>query len=164
VHKAYIAIGSNLNQPINQVRQAILALEKLPQTKLVKQSSLYQSDPLGYENQPDFINAVAEISTALKPETLMQRLLKIEEKFGRERTFSNAPRIVDLDLLLYADVVMKTDFLSLPHPRMHTRCFVLLPLAEIEPNLIIPNRGNVVKLAAQNQDLSIKKLNHNKHV
>jgi 2-amino-4-hydroxy-6-hydroxymethyldihydropteridine diphosphokinase len=94
----------------------------------------------------------------------MQCLLKIEEEFGRERTFSNAPRIVDLDLLLYANVVTDTAFLTLPHPRMHTRSFVLLPLAEIAPNLIISNHGNVVKLATENQDLSIKKLSRNKPV
>lgn len=158
MHKAYIAIGSNLSDPVHQVNQAFLALEKLPKTKLTKRSSLYQSAPFGYDDQPDFINAVAEISTELKPDALMRHLLKTEENFGRERTFANAPRIIDLDLLLYADIEINTDFLTLPHPRMQSRSFVLLPLAEISPNLIIPSHGNVVKLAAETQDKNIKKL------
>ncbi len=163
IFSAYVAIGSNLDQPIQQVNQTFLAIESLPNTQLMQQSSLYQSAPYGYDNQPDFINAVAEISTSLKPEVLMQHLLDIEAAFGRERTFANAPRILDLDLLWYADVVMETDFLTLPHPRMHTRSFVLLPLAEIAPNLVITKHGNVVKLALESQnkdtkDQSIRKL------
>lgn len=166
VHRAYIALGSNLCDPVTQVNNALTALEKLPRTKLIQQSSLYQSEPVGYDNQPDFINAVAEVSTNLSPETLLKELLAIEKKFGRERPFPNAPRILDLDLLLYDNVVQKTDFLTLPHPRIHLRSFVILPLAEIAPDLIIsyddviPQRCNVVKLAQSFQNEKIIKLNH----
>jgi 2-amino-4-hydroxy-6-hydroxymethyldihydropteridine diphosphokinase len=147
IHSAFIAIGSNLSTPASQVIRAFQAIEKLPKTKLVKQSSLYKTAPVGYDNQPDFINAVAEVDTALAPQELMSELLLIEQTFGRERPFPNAPRILDLDLLLYDDLVLHTEMLTLPHPRMHTRAFVLLPLAEIAPDLNIPQHGNVVKLA-----------------
>ena len=166
VHKAYVALGSNLSEPASQVTKAFDALEKLPKTKVIKRSSLYKSEPVGYDNQPDFINAVAEIKTHLSPEALMQGILSIEQTFGRERPFPNAPRILDLDLLCYENVVQQSDFLTLPHPRMHLRGFVLLPLAEIAPNLIIkhadviPKHSNVVKLAENFQNKGIVKLNN----
>jgi 2-amino-4-hydroxy-6-hydroxymethyldihydropteridine diphosphokinase len=166
VRKAYVALGSNLSDPALQVKKAFVALEKLPKTKVTKQSSLYQSAPVGYDNQPDFINAVAEIDTQLSPEDLMQGLLNIELAFGRERPFPNSPRILDLDLLCYENIVLKTDFLTLPHPRMHLRSFVLLPLAEIASDLeitnddVIPKRCNVVKLAKNFQNQGVVKLNN----
>ncbi len=166
MHSAYIALGSNLCEPITQVTNALSALEQLPRTKLIKQSSLYQSEPVGYDNQPDFINAVVEVATDLNPEKLLKELLCIEKAFGRERPFPNAPRVLDLDLLLYENLVQKTAFLTLPHPRMHLRSFVILPLAEIAPDLvisyddIIPRRSNVVKLAQSFQNEKIVKLNH----
>ncbi len=167
MHNAYIALGSNLCEPILQVNNALLALAKLPRTKLIQHSSLYQSAPVGYDNQPDFINAVAEVMTELSPEALLKELLSIEKAFGRERPFPNAPRILDLDLLLYENIEQKTAFLTLPHPRMHLRSFVILPLAEIAPDVmicsddIIPKRSNVVKLAQSFQNQNIVKLgNH----
>jgi 2-amino-4-hydroxy-6-hydroxymethyldihydropteridine diphosphokinase len=166
VHKAYIALGSNLREPISQIKNAFIALEKLPKTKVTKQSSLYQSAPVGYDNQPDFINAVAEINTQLSPEALMLGLLDIEQAFGRERPFPNAPRILDLDLLCYENIELKTDLITLPHPRMHLRGFVLLPLAEIAPNLVINHNDlihqqcNVVKLAETFQNQGIVKLSN----
>jgi len=160
--KAFVALGSNLNgdldSPASQVIRAFQAIDNLPKAKLIKQSSLYQSEPVGYENQPDFINAVAEINTQLTPEALLDALLSIENEAGRERTFSNAPRVLDLDLLLYDDLVLHTKKLTLPHPRMHERGFVLLPLAEIAPDLVIPNGGNVVKLAETYKNQGIKKI------
>ena len=160
-NRAFVATGSNLNgdldSPASQVIRALKAIDNLPKTKLIKQSSLYQSAPVGYASQPDFINAVVEISTQLKPEALLVALLNIENEAGRERTFSNAPRVLDLDLLLYDDLVLHTKKLTLPHPRMHERGFVLLPLAEIAPDLIIPNGGNVVKLAETYKNQGIKK-------
>lgn len=166
MHKAYVALGSNLSDPLSQVKKAIIALEKLAETTVTSRSSLYQSAPVGYDNQPDFINAVVEVNTHLSPEALMKALLTIEQDFGRERPFANAPRILDLDLLCYEDVVHKTDLLTLPHPRMHLRGFVLLPLAEIAPDLVIshdeviPKRSNVVKLAENFQNQGIVKLNN----
>lgn len=158
-NRAFVALGSNLNGPASQVKRAFLAIGNLPATKLIKQSSLYQSAPVGYANQPDFINAVAEISTQLPPDDLLDALLNIEHAVGRERPFANAPRVLDCDLLLYGDLVTHTEKLTLPHPRMHERGFVLLPLAEIAPDLVIPNHGSVVKLALAHQNQGVKKLN-----
>jgi 2-amino-4-hydroxy-6-hydroxymethyldihydropteridine diphosphokinase len=160
--KAFVALGSNLSGnldcPASQVIRGFQSIDNLPKTKLIRQSSLYQSAAVGYLNQPDFINAVAEISTQLSPEKLLQALLNIEKDAGRERPFANAPRVLDLDILLYDDLILHTKKLTLPHPRMHERGFVLLPLAEIAPDLIIPNDGNVVKLAETYKNQGVKKL------
>ncbi len=156
--KAYVALGSNLQDPVLQVKNAFIALENLPKTKLVKASSLYITAPLGYHNQPDFINAVAELNTELSPKILLEALHEIENEAGRERPFPNAPRVLDCDLLMYDDVSMQTEKLTLPHPRMHERAFVLLPLAEIAPDLSLPDGSNVVKLAQQYKNQGIKKL------
>lgn len=156
--KAFVALGSNLENPVLQIKNALLALEKLPKTKLIRTSSLYQSKPVGYADQPDFINAVAEVNTQLTAEMLLNALLSIENKAGRKRSFANAPRILDCDLLLFDDAVINSAKLTLPHPRMHTRGFVLLPLAEIAPDLTLPNHGNVVKLALSHSNQDIKKL------
>ena len=160
--RAFVALGSNLSGnldcPASQVIRGFQSIDNLPKTKLIKKSSLYQSAPVGYDNQPDFINAVAEISTQLSPENLLDALLNIEIEAGRERPFANAPRVLDLDILLYDDLILHTKKLTLPHPRMHERAFVLLPLAEIAPDLVIPNGGNVVKLALAHQNQGIKKL------
>ena len=156
--RAFIALGSNLQDPETQVKHALVALEKLPKTKLVKASSLYKTSPLGYINQPDFINAVAEISTELRPLELLDAILNIENDAGRERPFANAPRVLDCDLLLYDDIKMVTEKLTLPHPRMFERGFVLLPLAEISPNLTSSSGESIVKLALLHQNQGIKKL------
>ena len=158
MHKAFIALGSNLNSPASQVISAFQSIEQLPKTRLIKKSSLYKSEPVGYSNQPDFINAVVEIATELSAETLLKNLLKIEVEFGRERPFANAPRILDLDLLLFDDLILHTETLTLPHPRLHLRGFVLLPLAEIAPELSIPQHGNVVKLAELHKSKDVQKL------
>ena len=159
---AYIALGSNLagdlDCPASQVIRGFQNIDNIAETKLVKQSSLYQSAPVGYANQADFINAVAEVYTQLAPEALLDALLHIEKNAGRERPFANAPRVLDLDLLLYDDITMHTEKLTLPHPRMFERAFVLLPLAEISPNLTSANGENIVKLAQKLQTQGIKKL------
>ncbi len=160
--RAFVALGSNLSGnldcPASQVIRGFHSIKKLSKTKLIRQSSLYQSAPFGYADQPDFINAVVEISTQLSPENLLDALLNIELEAGRERPFANAPRVLDLDILLYDDLILQTKKLTLPHPRMHERGFVLLPLAEIAPDLVIPNGGNVVKLALAYQNQGVKKL------
>ena len=158
MHKAFIALGSNLNSPESQVIRALQSIAQLPKTQLIKKSSLYKTAPVGYSEQPDFINAVAEVATDLSAENLLESLLKIEAEFGRERPFPNAPRILDLDLLLYDDLILHTETLTLPHPRMHLRGFVLLPLTEIAPDLSLPNHGNVVKLAEISGAQGITKL------
>jgi len=134
-------------------------LDAIPRTEVVQRSSLYRTAPLGYEDQPDFMNAVVELKTALAPEKLLDYLLAIENLHGRERPFPNAPRPLDLDLLLYDDVRMQTETLTLPHPRMHTRGFVLLPLAEIAPDLVISDPDlegrTVAELAAACPDQGV---------
>lgn len=149
---AYIALGSNLSNPISQIQAAFFALKGINKTTVLVKSSLYRTTPVGYDvNQlkkvPDFINAVAKVSTELMPIELLDAILNIENNFGRKRPFANAPRILDLDLLLYDDKVMQSERLILPHPRMFERGFVLLPLAEIAPNLMIKDHGKVADLA-----------------
>jgi 2-amino-4-hydroxy-6-hydroxymethyldihydropteridine diphosphokinase len=142
--RAFIALGSNLSNPEAQVAHAFGELDALPGTQLVKCSSLYRSAPWGYSDQPDFINAVAEIETHLEPRRLLEMLLDIEHRFGRVREFLNAPRVLDLDLLLYNGLIHHEHGLTLPHPRMHERAFVLLPLTEIAPECLIPGQGRAV--------------------
>ena len=161
MHKVFVALGSNLDTPARQVTRALQAISQLPKTQLIKQSSLYKTAPVGYDVQPDFINAVAEIATTLTPQSLLEKLLEIEQAFGRERTFANAPRVLDLDLLLFDELILHTEALTLPHPRMHTRGFVLLPLAEIAPEINIPNHGNVVKLVQKCENQGVTKYNEN---
>jgi len=136
--RAYIGLGANLGDPVAQLRAALVALDRLPQTCLVTASSFYRSAPVGYAEQPDFYNAVAAIDTALPPQALLAALLDIERAGGRTREFSNAPRTIDLDLLLYGEQVVSEPGLDVPHPRMAERAFVLLPLAEIAPGCRIP--------------------------
>jgi len=132
---AYVGIGSNLDDPVRHVRQAFDELDRLPHTRLAKKSSLYRSAPLGYETQPDFINAVAQLETGLPAERLLAELQEIEARHGRKRSFPNAPRTLDLDLLLYGRAELRSSALTVPHPRMHERAFVLRPLLEIAPQL-----------------------------
>jgi 2-amino-4-hydroxy-6-hydroxymethyldihydropteridine diphosphokinase len=156
--KAFVGVGSNLQQPRQQVVQALKALAKLPDTRLIAHSSLYRTAPVGYDNQPDFINVAAELETDLPPLQLLHELLALENMHGRQRPFPNAPRTLDLDLLLYDDMVMNTAELTLPHPRMHERGFVLLPLAEIAPELDIPGQGQVAELAKASMDQGVTRI------
>lgn len=140
-HRAFVSLGSNLARPDLQVTRALACLAELPCSRLLARSSLYRTAPVGYLEQPDFINAVALLETGLGPRALLDALLGLERAFGRERHFRNAPRTLDLDLLLYDDLVHHEPGLTLPHPRMHERAFVLAPLVEIAPDLVIPGRG-----------------------
>jgi 2-amino-4-hydroxy-6-hydroxymethyldihydropteridine diphosphokinase len=140
-HRAFVALGSNLSDPASQVQRAFDALAGLPGARLVARSSLYRTAPVGYADQPDFINAVALIETQLSAHDLLDALLDIEHRFGRVREFRNAPRVLDLDLLLYDDLMHHEHGLTVPHPRMHERGFVLAPLVEIAPDVIIPGQG-----------------------
>lgn len=158
MHQAFIALGSNLQNPQAQVERALQTIANTAKIKLIKASSLYKTAPVGYENQPDFINAVVEIETDLSPLALLQKLLEIETQHGRERPFPNAPRILDLDVLLYEGIATNTPELTLPHPRMHLRGFVMLPLAEIAPKISIGNHGFADDLASKCDNLGISKL------
>lgn len=145
---AYIALGANLGDPVAQIERAFAELAGLPHTRLQARSALYRSRAEGYLDQPDFINAVAAVVTHLAPRELMHALLDIESRHGRHREFKNAPRTLDLDLLLYDDLAMHETGLTLPHPRMCERAFVLQPLAEIAPQQRIPGHGSVVDCLA----------------
>ncbi len=158
MHTAFIGLGSNLGRPEAQLRRAIAALAELPETRLAAASSLYRSAPVGHADQPDFVNAVAQLSTALTPPVLLAALLGIEKHFGRERSFRNAPRTLDLDLLLYDAHILAEPGLELPHPRMHQRAFVLAPLVEIAPDCEIPGKGQAAVLLAACADQSVDKL------
>jgi 2-amino-4-hydroxy-6-hydroxymethyldihydropteridine diphosphokinase len=145
---AYIALGSNLDEPVRQLRAGLAALAALPDIRLTSVSSLYRSEAVGYRDQPDFVNAVAQIETSLKPGELLAALLELERRQGRVRAFPNAPRTLDLDILLYGNRVVHEPGLTIPHPRMHERAFVIVPLAEIAPDALVPGRGRAQDLVA----------------
>ena len=158
MHTAYIALGSNLGDPESKVRRGFTALAGLPQTRLEAASSLYRSAPVGHAEQPDFVNAVARLSTGFTPQALLAALLAIEQRFGRERSFANAPRTLDLDLLLYDAQTIAEPGLAVPHPRMHQRAFVLAPLLEIAPDCEIPGKGRAAALLASCAGQSVERL------
>lgn len=165
-HLAYIGLGSNLEDPRSQLQRALVDLAGLPDTRLVARSSLYRSAPLGspdqpdLSNQPDFVNAVAKIETALVPQALLQALLNIEHQHGRKRTFHNAPRTLDLDVLLYGDMQLHEHGLTIPHPQMHLRAFVLQPLLEIAPDIGIPGLGQAALSLQACQSQILERIPH----
>jgi 2-amino-4-hydroxy-6-hydroxymethyldihydropteridine diphosphokinase len=139
---AYIGLGANLGDREQTLGEALRRLRALG--NVIAVSALYETAPVGYEAQPPFLNAAAAVETSLTPIDLMTGLLAIERELGRTRTFRNAPRTLDLDLLLYDDLVLDTPGLTLPHPRFHERAFVLVPLAEIAPQVIHPRLGQSI--------------------
>lgn len=148
--RAYIGLGANLADPAGQVREAIARIGRLPQTALIAQSSLYRSAPLGPAGQADYCNAACAVDTALSAEALLAALHAIERDMGRERPPVRwAPRLIDLDLLLYGDVACAGPGLTLPHPEMHRRNFVMAPLAEIAPEASVPGIGAARAIAAR---------------
>lgn len=157
-HRAYIALGSNLQDPEQQVLRALEELNGLPQTRVVAKSALYRTAPVGYDNQPDFVNAAAEVHTELEPLALLRALLALETTHGRERPFPNAPRVLDLDLLFYDDLAMHEPELTLPHPRLHERSFVLFPLTDIAPDLAVPGKGTVRTLLEALPDQGVQRM------
>jgi 2-amino-4-hydroxy-6-hydroxymethyldihydropteridine diphosphokinase len=146
---AFIALGSNLGDPAGQIRSALRALDKLPDTRLVRQSAFYRNPPEGGGAQPEFVNAVARIETRIGPRALLDRLLEIERDHGRVRDYPNAPRTLDLDIVLYGESMVQEPGLTIPHPRMLERVFVLAPLAEIAPDAVVPGTGRIADLAAK---------------
>jgi len=157
-HIAFVGLGSNLADPVEQVTHALAALDSLPQTRVLRRSSLYRSAPVGYLEQPDFINAVAQLETELAPHALLDALLALEHECGRTREFRNAPRTLDLDVLLYDDLVHHEHGLTVPHPQMHLRAFVLQPLLEIAPDCVIPGAGAAAEAAKVCEDQQLEKL------
>jgi 2-amino-4-hydroxy-6-hydroxymethyldihydropteridine diphosphokinase len=141
---AWIALGSNLEDPPRQLRAALRRIGDIPGVALRAQSSLYRSAPLGPAGQPDYCNAVCAIATSLEPLALLRALQQIEDERGRIRTTEKwGPRVLDLDLLLYDALVLASPALTLPHPELHRRNFVLAPLAELDAGLVVPGKGDV---------------------
>jgi 2-amino-4-hydroxy-6-hydroxymethyldihydropteridine diphosphokinase len=140
--RAWVALGANLGAARRALADALAALAALPGTRLVAVSSLYRSAPVDADG-PEFLNAVAALDTTLAPADLLAAMHAIEQAAGRERPYRNAPRLLDLDLLLHGDTLSDSPALTLPHPRMHLRAFALAPLAELAPTLSVPGRGRV---------------------
>jgi len=154
----YVGLGSNLDGPRLQVSRALQELGELPQTRLVAASPLYCSAPLGPADQPDYINAVACLHTGLAPLALLDALQLLEKNHRRIRDRHWGPRTLDLDILLYGGQTIATGRLQVPHPHMHRRSFVLKPLLDIAPDLVIPGKGVAVDWLANSDGLQLKRL------
>jgi len=152
-HRALIGLGSNLSGPLggpaDYLGEALGRLEASRSIELLRRSRLYRSTPWGKTDQDDFINAVAEIETKLEPSELLERLTSVEDELGRRRGEKWGPRLIDLDLLSFDDVQLESERLVLPHPRMHERAFVLIPLLELDPDFRIPGRGRADRFLAE---------------
>lgn len=146
-HRAYIGLGSNLESPVDQLERAFVALDRLPLCRLVARSRLYASKPIGPQDQPDFVNAVAALDTRLSPLALLDQLQALEQRHGRQRLRRWGPRTLDLDLLLYDTARIETPRLHVPHPQIASRGFVLIPLAELAPTLRLPDGHDIATLA-----------------
>lgn len=141
-HIAFVGLGSNLGDSCDQLYLAVDELARLPGTRVLASSGLYRSAPIGFLDQPNFVNAVAKVGTTLTPQALLAALLDIEHRHGRKRAFQNAPRTLDMDVLLYDDSQIDEPGLTIPHPQMQYRAFVLRPLLEIQPDCTIPAVGD----------------------
>ncbi|WP_227818306.1 2-amino-4-hydroxy-6-hydroxymethyldihydropteridine diphosphokinase [Nitrogeniibacter aestuarii] len=155
---AFIGLGANLGDAVAAMDAACTALGALPDTRLVARSRLYRSAPVGVTGQPDYINAVVQLSTSLSARAVLEALMRIEADNGRTREYHMAPRTLDMDLLLHGDTVVNEPELTVPHPRMHQRAFVLAPLAELAPQTIIPGVGRVADLLPTVADQAISPL------
>ena len=153
----YIGIGSNLGDARANVERAMQRLADVRDTRFIGQSSLFRTAPLA-ANGEDYVNAVARIDTRLTASQLLQALQAIEQDFGRERPYPNAPRTLDLDLLLYGSQTISTDTLTVPHPRLTQRAFVLIPLLQLDPLIVIPGRGPAHEFVPAVADQSIRKI------
>lgn len=161
MQKAYLGIGTNIGDRYNNINNAIESLKHLPLTQVVKISDIYETAPWGYEQQDDFLNVCVEIETELSPKTILGACLGIEAAFGRERPFKNAPRIIDIDVLMYEGVQSDDPELTLPHPRIQERAFVLIPLRDILESLTFD--GVDFKIAYEKCDKnSVKKYFYDK--
>ena len=151
-HIVYLALGTNLGDRTANLKQAIAALT--PQLEVKAKSQVYETPPWGFEDQPKFLNQVIKANTYLDPEPLLKHLKRLEVALGRKESFPNGPRLIDMDILFYDDLVLEKPSLVLPHPRLHERGFVLLPLLEIAPNLVHPVHKKSVREMAETCDLT----------
>jgi 2-amino-4-hydroxy-6-hydroxymethyldihydropteridine diphosphokinase len=149
VTRAVVALGSNIEDPEAQVKRAFDEISALPGTRVLARSRLHRTAPVGYVDQPDFVNACALVDTELAPRALLDELLALEKRHGRVRDLPNGPRTLDLDIVLYGDRVIDEPGLKVPHPRAHERAFVLVPLVEAWPEATIPGRGPARELLRQ---------------
>lgn len=164
-HAAYIGLGSNLDDPVQHIQSALKQIDNHQQIDIIKRSSLYRSKPIGPQDQPDFINAVVAVTTELEPLALLEAMQTIEHQHGRIREIHWGARTLDLDLLLYNDEVIDHERLIIPHPHLTKRAFVLIPLAEINPELHIPGFTNVAKLLDDVDQTDVNKIDkHDKRV
>ena len=154
----FIALGSNLDSPIQQVNKALRAIRKIPGVTLMQCSSLYESAPLGPQDQPDYINAVAKIHTSLEPHSLLDQLQSIEANQGRQRSMRWGARTIDLDILLYGERTINSERLCIPHPGLRGRNFVIHPLYEIAPNLVLTDALPLKILFDQSSANGLKQL------
>jgi len=156
-HTVYLALGSNLGDRLANLKQAIDSLT--PQMEVKAKSSVYETPPWGYEDQPKFLNQVIKAKTYLDPEPLLKHLKRLEVALGRKESFPNGPRLIDMDILFYDDLVLNNPSLVIPHPRLHERGFVLLPLMDISPDLVHPiNKKSVREMMAGCDVVGIEKL------
>lgn len=155
---AFIGLGSNLAEPSAQLARAVIALAALPETELVAQSPFYCSRPVGPQDQPDFINGAVWLRTGLAPLTLLDHLQEIEQAHGRERLQHWGPRTLDLDLLVYGDQTLSEPRLTVPHPELPNRDFVLQPLLDLAPNLTLPDGTSIAELRSRCPDNQLRKL------
>ena len=135
-HIVYLALGSNLGNRLINIKQAVSALS--PQIDVQAKSYVYETPPWGYEDQPRFLNQAIKAKTYLEPERLIKHIKRLEVTLGRKDSFQNGPRLIDIDILFYDDLILNTGSLVIPHPRLHERGFVLLPLMDIDPDLVHP--------------------------
>ena len=144
--RAVIALGSNLDDPRAHVERAVGEVGELAGTRLIARSALYSTQPVGFLDQPAFVNACALVETSLEPRALLEKLLDIERSHGRRRAVPNGPRTLDLDIVLYGDLAVHEHGLTIPHPKAHERAFVLAPLLDVWPDAIIPGQGSAASL------------------
>ena len=155
-HTVYLALGSNLGNRLSNLKQAVAAFS--PQMEVKARSHVYETPPWGYEDQPKFLNQVIRVKTYLEPEPLFKHIKRLEVALGRKISFQNGPRLIDIDLLFYDDLILNTTSLVIPHPRLHERGFVLLPLMDIDPDLVHPvNKKSVREMAALSNIEGIEK-------
>jgi len=155
---AVVALGSNLDDPESHVNRAFGELAELPETRVSARSALYRTAPVGYADQPPFVNACAKLETRLAPRALLEALLAIERRHGRRRDIPNGPRTLDLDLILYGGEKIEEPALRVPHPRAHERAFVLAPLVDAWPEAAIPGHGRAKDLLAKVGTAGVERL------